>query len=152
MLYESKNNNFYAPRVGLSNDDKLLACISSLKGSEIHVIAGDFNGRVGEESVTFDTYYGGKGYGTRNPEELRWSYSNAKFNVQINGSSSESFKVTVGVHQGSVLSHLLFIIMMEALSREFRASGLRELLYANNLAILSDSLVDHLRCSMGGYL
>ena len=88
MLYQSKNNNFYAPRVGLSNDDKLLTCISSLKGSEIHVIAGDFNGRVGKESVTFDTYYGGKGYGTRNHEELRWSYSNAKFNVQINGSSS----------------------------------------------------------------
>ena len=118
MLYQSKNNNFYAPRVGLSNDDKLLTCISSLKGSEIHV--------------------------TKN--------CNAKFNVQINGSSSESFKVTVGVHQGSVLSHLLFIIMMEALSREFRASGLQELLYANNLAILRDSLVDHLRCSMGGHL
>ena len=143
MLYQSKNNNFHAPRVGLSIDEKLLTCISSLKGSEIHVIAGDFNGRVGKESVTFDTYHGGKGYGTRNPEELRWSYSNAKFSVQINGSSSKSFKVTVGVHQGSVLSHLLFVIMMEALSREFRA---------NNLAILSDSLVDHLRCSMGGSL
>ena len=152
MLYQSKNNNFYVPRVGLSNDDKLLTCISSLKGSEIHVIAGDFNGRVGKESVTFDTYHGGKGYGTRNPEELRWSYSNAKFSVQINDSSSKSFKVTVGVHQGSVLSHLLFVIMMEALSREFRASGPWELLYANNLAILSDSLVDHLRCSMGGSL
>ena len=152
MLYQSKNNNFYAPRVGLSNADKLLTCISSLKGSEIHVIAGDFNGRVGKESVTFDTYHRGKGYGTRNPEELRCSYSNAKFNVQINGSSSKSFKVTVGVHQGSVLSHLLFVIMMAALSREFSASGPRELLYANNLAILSDSLVDHLRCSMGGSL
>ena len=147
MLYQSKNNNFYAPRVGLSNDDKLLTCISSLKGSEIHVIAGDFNGRVGKESVTFDTYHGGKGYGTRNPEQLKWSYSNGKFSVQMNGSSSESFKVTVDVHQGSVLSHL-----MEALSREFRASGPWELLYANDLAILSDSLVDHLRCSMGGYL
>ena len=123
------------------------------KGFRNSCIAGDFNGRVGKEKVTFDTYHGGKGYGTRNPEEeLRWSYSNAKFNVQMNGSPSESFKVTVGVHQGSVLGHLLFIIMMEALSREFRASGPWELLYANNLAILSDSLVDHLRCSMGGYL
>ena len=26
---------------------------------------------VGEESVTFDNYHGGKGYGTRNPEGLR---------------------------------------------------------------------------------
>ena len=69
-------------------------------------------------------------------------YSNAKFSLQVNGSSSESFKVTVGVHQGSVLSHLLFIIMMEALSREFRVSDPWELLYANDLAFLSDSLVD----------
>ena len=152
MLYQSKNNNFYAPRVGLSNDEKLLTCISSPKGSEIHVIAGDCNGCVGKESVTFDPYHGGKCYGTRNPKELRWSYSNAKFSVQMNGSSSESFKVTVGVHQGSVLNHLLFIIMMEALSRQFRTSGPWELLYANNLAIFRHSLVDHLRCSLGGYL
>ena len=69
-------------------------------------------------------------------------HSNAEFSLQVNGSSSESFKVTVGVHQGSVLSHLLFIIMMEALSREFRVSDPWELLYANDLAILSDSLVD----------
>ena len=57
-------------------------------------------------------------------------YSNAKFSLQVNGSSSESFKVTIGVHQGSVLSQLLFIIMMEALSREFRVSDPWELLYA----------------------
>ena len=60
----------------------------------------------------------------------------------MNGLSSEPFKVTVGVHQGSVLSPLLFIIVMEALSREFRVSCPQELLYADDLAILSDSLVD----------
>ena len=32
----------------------------------------------------------------------------------------EEFEVTVGVHQGSVLSHLLFILVLEALSRDFR--------------------------------
>ena len=34
------------------------------------VIACNFNGHVGKESITFDTYHGGKGYSTRNPEEL----------------------------------------------------------------------------------
>ena len=34
---------------------------------------------------------------------------------------SAEFEVKVGVHQGSVLSPLLFIIVLEALSREFRA-------------------------------
>ena len=67
----------YAPQVGLSNHDKdafyeqLLICISTVEHSEIHFIAGDFNGHVGKENVTFDTYHGGKGYGTRNPKGLR---------------------------------------------------------------------------------
>ena len=46
------------------------------------------------------------------------------------------------VHQGSVLSPLLFIIVMDALSRESRVSCPRELLYADNLAMQSASLVD----------
>ena len=60
----------------------------------------------------------------------------------MNDSSSEPFKVSVGVYQGSVLSPLLFIIVMEALSREFRVSCPLELLCADDLAILSNSLVD----------
>ena len=60
----------------------------------------------------------------------------------MNGSSSEAFKVLVSAHQGSALCSLLFIIMMEALSREFRVSCPWELLYADDLAILSDSLAN----------
>ena len=33
--------------------------------------------------------------------------------------NSQEFEVEVGVHKGSVLSPLLFIIMLKALSREF---------------------------------
>ena len=36
---------------------------------------------------------------------------------------SRTFNVKVGMHQGSVLSPMLFIIVLEALSREFRESG-----------------------------
>ena len=67
----------YASQVGLSNHDKdgfyeqLLTCISSVEDSEIHIIARDFNGHVGKESIPFDTYRDGKSYGTRNPEGLR---------------------------------------------------------------------------------
>ena len=45
----------------------------------------------------------------------------------------------VGVHQGSVLSPLLFIIVLEALSREFRAGVPWEDLYAD-IVIIADSL------------
>ena len=47
-------------------------------------------------------------------------YENAKSTVNINGTIGDPFPVKVGVHQGSVLSPLLFIIVLEALSREFR--------------------------------
>ena len=45
----------------------------------------------------------------------------------------------VGVHQGSLLSPLLFIIVLEALSREFRAGVSWEDLYADDLVISADS-------------
>ena len=50
---------------------------------------------------------------------------------------SEEFEVKVGVHQGSVLSPLLFIIVLKALSREFRSGVPWEDLYADDLVIIS---------------
>ena len=49
--------------------------------------------------------------------------------MRLNGRESNAFSVRVGVHQGSVLSPLLFIIVLEALSREFREGLPMELLY-----------------------
>ena len=51
---------------------------------------------------------------------IKSMYEDATTAVKVNGRVSESFLVRVGVHQGSVLSPLLFIIVLEALSREFR--------------------------------
>ena len=45
-------------------------------------------------------------------------YANAWSRVCVDEGYSEEFEVKVGVHQGSVLSPLLFIIVLEALSRE----------------------------------
>ena len=41
-------------------------------------------------------------------------YSNARSRVRVGEGYSEEFEVKVGVHQGSVLSPLLFIIVLEA--------------------------------------
>ena len=46
-------------------------------------------------------------------------YDNAHSEVRIN-SYGNQINVSVGVHEGSVLSPLLFIIVMETLSSEFR--------------------------------
>ncbi|XP_035665616.1 uncharacterized protein LOC118408864, partial [Branchiostoma floridae] len=67
-------------------------------------------------------------------------YANARSRVRVNGQYSEEFGVGVGVHQGSVLSPLLFILVLEALSREFRTGVPWELLYADDLVIIADTL------------
>ena len=44
------------------------------------------------------------------------------------------------MHQGSVLSPLLFILVLEALSRQFRTGVPWEFLYADDLAVIVDSV------------
>ena len=50
---------------------------------------------------------------------MQGMYANARSRVHVCEGYSEEFEVKVGVHQGSVLSPLLFLIVLEALSREF---------------------------------
>jgi len=49
-------------------------------------------------------------------------YTGAKTVVRTVDGNSNGFEVTVAMHQGSALSPLLFVIVMEALSREFRVA------------------------------
>ena len=52
---------------------------------------------------------------------IRAMYEDATTKVRLNGRESNAFSARVGVHQGSVLSPLLFclfIIVFESLSRE----------------------------------
>ena len=66
-------------------------------------------------------------------------YANVRSRVCVGEGFSNEFEVKIGVHQGSVLSPLLFIIVLEALSREFRAGVPWEDLYADDLVIIADS-------------
>ena len=67
-------------------------------------------------------------------------YSNARSRVHVGEGYSEEFEVKVGVHQGSVLSPLLFIIVLKALSPEFRCGVPWEDLYADDLVITAELL------------
>ena len=70
---------------------------------------------------------------------IRAMYEDATTKVRLNGRESNAFSVRVGVHQGSVLSPLLFIIVLEALSREFREGLPMELLYADDIVLMAES-------------
>ena len=54
--------------------------------------------------------------------------------------NSSGFEVKVGMHQGSALIPLLFVIVMEAISREFRVALPCELtMYADDLVVLAET-------------
>jgi len=55
---------------------------------------------------------------------------------------SNGFDVKVGMHQGSALSPLLFVTVMEALFREFRLALPWELLYADVLVVIAETEED----------
>ena len=59
-------------------------------------------------------------------------HTGAKIVVRTVYGNSNGFEVKVGMHQGSALSPLLFVMVMEAVSREFRVALPWELLYADD--------------------
>lgn len=72
-------------------------------------------------------------------------HGNARSNVRVNGQYSSEFGLKEGVHQGSVLSPLLFVIVMEALARGFLTGCPWEILYADDLGIVAESINELLR-------
>ena len=65
-------------------------------------------------------------------------YANELSHVHVDEGYSEEFEVKVGVHEDSVLSLLLFIIVLEALPHEFSS-------YTNDLVIIVESLKECVR-------
>jgi len=66
-------------------------------------------------------------------------YEDAQTVVRTTEGDSKAFNVKVGLHQGSVLSSLLFVRVMEMISRELRAALPLELLYADDLILMAES-------------
>ena len=62
-------------------------------------------------------------------------YKEVQTLVKLEGEMSEWFEIKVRVHQGSVLSPLLFAIVMDAVTENV-GKGTKEFLYADDLVIL----------------
>ena len=62
-------------------------------------------------------------------------YKEMRSRVGVGDEYSNSFDVRVNVHQGSVFSPLLFVIVLEALSLEFLTSCPSEILYVEDLMV-----------------
>ena len=56
--------------------------------------------------------------------------------------NTSGFEVKVGMHQGSALSALLLVIITEAISRAFRVALPWELLYADDLVVITETEED----------
>ena len=72
-----------------------------------------------------------------------YPYKGCKTAVSVDGRLSSSFSVKVGVHQGSDLSPLLFIMVMDVLTVDVRdgsLGSLMELLFADNPVLCRESL------------
>ena len=67
-------------------------------------------------------------------------YKGCEAAASVDGELSSKFSVKFGVHQGSVLSPLLVIIVMGVLTEDVRDSSLMELLYAGNLVLCGELL------------
>ena len=70
---------------------------------------------------------------------VMFSYKDCKTAVSVDGKLSSSFSVKVGVHQGSPLSPLSFIMVMDVLT-DVMDGSLMELLYADDLILCEESL------------
>ena len=68
-----------------------------------------------------------------------YAYRRKKTVVRTVCGNSKGFEVKVGMHQGSGLSPLLFVIVMEAISGELRVALPWELLYADDLAVIAET-------------
>lgn len=66
-------------------------------------------------------------------------YKGVSVQVRVNGDLNDEFSVNIGAHQSSILSPLLFIMVLDALSWDFRTGIQWGLLCADELVLAAES-------------
>ena len=69
-------------------------------------------------------------------------YKGARTKLNVAAHLSEEFEVNVGVHQGSVLSPLLFTIVVDVGTNEIKEGMLQEILYADDIVLIAEIMAE----------
>ena len=69
-------------------------------------------------------------------------YKGARTKVKVGTQLSTEFEVKIGVHQGSVLSPLLFAIVVDVVTDEIKESMLQETLYTDDFVLIVVSMAE----------
>ena len=67
-------------------------------------------------------------------------YEGSKMKVKVESEFSKNFNVVVGVYQGSVLSPLLFAIVVNVVTDNARKGLMRKVLYTDDLVLMSETM------------
>ena len=66
----------------------------------------------------------------------------AKIRVRVGSTYLEEFELTVGVNQGSVLSPLLFAMVVDDITENARRNAIKKILCADDLVLISKNMED----------
>ena len=66
-------------------------------------------------------------------------YANIETSVKVKCTRSESFDAKVGVNQGSILSPLLFALVIDEETKDITEGVIREMLHADDLVLVEDN-------------
>ena len=67
-------------------------------------------------------------------------YEGAETKVRVGSGLSEEFSVKVGIHQGSVLSPLLFAMVIDEVTENARKGWMKQILYADDLVLMGETM------------
>ena len=69
-------------------------------------------------------------------------YKGARTKVKVGTQLSDEFEVNVGVHQGSVISPLLFAIVIDVVTNEIKEGTLQEILYVDDSVLIAETMAE----------